>query len=348
MKTKPKKPSPHKSGPSKPARPGRQGAVDMPYARSVIEAEAAAVLGLAARLGTEFEQAARMIYGCGRGSVVLSGIGKAGIIAEKISATFCSTGTHSIFLHAAEAIHGDLGRVRPGDLAVVLSYGGETDEVSRLVQQLKKLGVVIIALTGRKKSTLGRYADVVLDLGEIEEACPLGLAPSATTTAMLALGDALALTVLKMRRFGREEFALYHPGGSLGRKLLKVEEVMRSGENFPVARDHLSVRQVLLSLTQIKRRSGAAVLVDAAGNLSGIFVDADLRRLLTAGDGALLDRPVAEVMTRKPLCIETGRLASEALHIINQHHIDELPVVDAEGRAVGLIDIQDLLSVGLA
>jgi arabinose-5-phosphate isomerase len=320
----------------------------MAYARSVIEAEAGAVHGLVERLGPEFEHAARMVYGCGRGTVVLSGIGKAGIIAEKISATLCSTGTHSIFLHAAEAIHGDLGRVRPGDLAVVLSYGGETDEVSRLVQQLKKLGVVIIGMTGRKKSTLGRYADVVLDLGEIEEACPLGLAPSATTTAMLALGDALALTVLKMRKFGREEFALYHPGGSLGRKLLKVEEVMRSGENFPVARDNLSVREVLLSLTEIKRRSGAAVLVDAVGKLSGIFVDADLRRLLTVDDGAVLDRPVAEVMTRKPLCIETGRLASEALHIINQHHIDELPVVDGEGRAVGLIDVQDLVSVGLA
>jgi len=337
-----------KSGSVKAESAGRKGVVDMSYARSVIEAEAAAVHGLVSRLGKEFEQAARMIYGCGRGTVVMSGIGKAGIIAEKISATLCSTGTHSIFLHAAEAIHGDLGRVRPGDLAVVLSYGGETDEVSRLVQQLKKLGVVIIGMTGRKKSTLGRYADVVLDLGEIEEACPLGLAPSATTTAMLALGDALALTVLKMRKFGREEFALYHPGGSLGRKLLKVEEVMRSGENFPVARDNLSVREVLLSLTEIKRRSGAAVLVDAAGKLSGIFVDADLRRLLTVGDGAVLDRPVAEVMTKKPLCIETGRLASEALRIINHHHIDELPVVDENGKAVGLVDIQDLLSVGLA
>jgi arabinose-5-phosphate isomerase len=348
-------PSPGPKGPSSPKGEGlkkkpraKKGVVDMAYARSVIEAEAGAVHGLVARLGAEFEKAARMIYGCGRGTVVMSGIGKAGIIAEKISATLCSTGTHSIFLHAAEAIHGDLGRVRPGDLAVVLSYGGETDEVSRLVQQIKKLGVVIIGMTGRKTSTLGRYADVVLDLGEIEEACPLGLAPSATTTAMLALGDALALTVLKMRKFGREEFALYHPGGSLGRKLLKVEEVMRSGENFPVARDNLSVREVLLSLTEIKRRSGAAVLVDAAGKLSGIFVDADLRRLLTVGDGAVLDRPVAEVMTKKPLCIETGRLASEALHIINQHHIDELPVVDGDGKAVGLIDIQDLLSVGLA
>jgi arabinose-5-phosphate isomerase len=322
-------------------------AVDMAYARSVLEAESAAVHGLVARLDRDFEAAARLVFSC-KNTVVLSGIGKAGIIAQKISATLCSTGTHSIFLHAAEAIHGDLGRVRPNDLAVVLSYGGETDEVSRLLQQLKKLGVVIIGMTGRRNSTLGRYADLVLDLGEMEEACPLGLAPSATTTAMLALGDALALTVLKMHNFAAEDFALYHPGGSLGRKLLKVEEVMRSGDQFPVARDNLTVREVLLSLTQIKRRSGAAVLVDAAGKLTGIFVDADLRRLLTEGDCTLLDRPVAAVMTHHPKSIQVGRLASEAMHIINQYHIDELPVVDADGRAAGLVDVQDLISVGLA
>lgn len=321
--------------------------VDMAYARSVIQAEAAAVAGLLDRLGDEFEEAARLVFACPH-TVVLSGIGKAGIIAQKISATLCSTGTPSIFLHAAEAIHGDLGRVREDDLCMVLSYGGETDEVTRLLQQLKKMGVRIIGMTGRPDSTLGRHADVVLDLGEIEEACPLGLAPSATTTAMLALGDALALTVLKMRGFQAEDFALYHPGGSLGRKLLKVEEVMRKGDDLPVARDDLTIREVLLSLTRIKRRSGAAVLVDARGKLTGIFVDADLRRLLERGDADVLDRPIAEVMIRDPKRVQIGLLASEAFHVINQYQIDELPVVDSGGKAVGLIDVQDLIAVGLA
>lgn len=322
-------------------------AVDLAYARSVIQAEAAAVQGLLDCLGSEFEQAARMIYDC-RGTVVLSGIGKAGIIARKISATLCSTGTPSIFLHAAEAIHGDLGRVRRDDLALVLSYGGETDEVTRLLGQLKKMGVTIIAMTGRRNSTLGKHADLVLDLGELQEACPLGLAPSVTTTAMLALGDALSLTVLKMHGFKEEDFALFHPGGSLGRKLMKVEEVMRRGDALPVARDNLTVREVLFSLTRIKRRSGAAVLVDAHGKLTGIFVDADLRRLLESGDATVLDRPVSEVMIHDPKRITTGKLASEAFHLINQYHIDELPVVDDRDLVVGLIDIQDLVEVGLA
>ena len=321
--------------------------VDTVYARGVIQAEAAAVEGLLDRLGTGFEEAARMVFSCSH-QVVLSGIGKAGIIARKISATLCSTGTPSIFLHAAEAIHGDLGRVRPDDLCIVLSYGGETDEVTRLLQQLKKMGVAIIGMTGRKDSTLGRHADVVLDLGEMEEACPLGLAPSATTTAMLALGDALALTVLKMHDFKAEDFALYHPGGSLGRKLLKVEEVMRKGPDLPLARDNLTIREVLVSLTRIKRRSGAAVLADADGKLTGIFGDADLRRLLEKDAAGVLDRPIADVMTRDPKRITAGLLASEAIHLINQYHIDELPVVDADDRAVGLVDVQDLVAVGLA
>lgn len=324
--------------------------VDMAYARRVIEAEAQAVSGLAAGLGSDFEQAVRMVLDC-QGTVVLSGIGKAGIIAQKISATLCSTGTPSVFLHAAEAIHGDLGRVRRGDLCLVLSYGGETDEVTRLLEQLKKMGIAIIGMTGRRKSTLGSFADVVLDLGEMEEACPLGLAPSATTTAMLALGDTLALTVLKMRGFGPEDFALFHPGGSLGRKLLKVEEVMRREGEFAVARDDLTVREVLATLTRVKlpkKASGAVMLVDAEGRLTGIFVDADLRRLLVKTDGDVLGRPIAEVMIRDPKRIEVGRLASEAVAVVNRYHIDELPVVDADDRPVGLIDIQDLVEVGLA
>ncbi len=321
--------------------------VPMDYAQQVIESEAAAVAGLKACLNGDFERAARLVYGCS-GTVVMSGIGKAGIIGEKLSATLCSTGTHSIFLHAAEAIHGDLGRVRRNDLCIVLSYGGETEEVTRLLQQLKKLGVTIIAMTGRRSSTLGGHADVVLDLGELREACPLGLAPSCSTTAMLALGDALALTVLKMRNFKPEDFALYHPGGSLGRKLLKVEEVMRQGDDVCMAPAAMSVREMLVRRTQMKRRSGAAIVIDDSGKLSGIFVDGDLRRLLTDGKGDLLDRPLTAVMTGQPKHARLGMLASEALHIMNRHEIDDLPVVDDSGRAVGMIDIQDLVAVGLA
>ena len=320
---------------------------NLAYARKVIRAETDAVAGLVKKINADFAKAVEMVHNC-PGTVVTSGIGKAGIIAQKISATLASTGTPSHFLHAAEAVHGDLGRVQKQDIAVILSYGGETDEVTRLIEQLKKMGVPIIAMTGRRDSTLAQRADVVLGLGEIQEACPLGLAPSATTTAMLALGDALALTVLEMRDFGREDFALFHPGGSLGRELLKVEEVMRKGKDLPLARDNLKLKDVLVSQTKMRRRSGATLLVGTGKKLTGIFTDADLRRLLETDGAEVLEMPISKLMTRNPKSICVGSLASEAMHIINRYHIDELPVVDASGRAVGLIDVQDLLDVGLA
>ncbi|GAH68127.1 unnamed protein product, partial [marine sediment metagenome] len=273
------------------------------------------------RLGDAFQQAAQMLYAC-KGNVVTSGIGKAGIIARKVSATLASTGTPSHFLHAAEAVHGDLGRVGPKDVVLVLSYGGETAEVTRLLGQLEKMKVPVIAMTGNRESTLARKAKAMLWMGEIDEVCPMGLAPSATTTAMLALGDALALTVLKMRqqdgRFSREEFALYHPGGSLGQRLLMVETVMRRGKDLPAVRDNLSVREAMAKLRDMRRRSGAIVLTDARGKLSGIFTDADLRRLLEAGCDDALDRPISEVMTRDPKCILVSDSAAEAIQLINR------------------------------
>ncbi|MGB3195548.1 MAG: KpsF/GutQ family sugar-phosphate isomerase, partial [Phycisphaerae bacterium] len=264
---------------------GRAGApapaVDLAYAKHVLEAEADAIRSLVERLGDAFQQAARMLYAC-KGNVVTSGIGKAGIIAQKISATLASTGTGSHFLHAAEAVHGDLGRVRPRDVALILSYGGETAEVTRLLGQLEKMKVPVVAMTGNRESTLARKAKAMLWMGRIDEVCPMGLAPSATTTAMLALGDALALAVLKMRQeagqFTREEFALYHPGGSLGRHLLMVETVMRKGEDLPAVRDRLTLREALAQLRKMRRRSGAIVVTDARGRLAGVFTDADLRR----------------------------------------------------------------------
>ena len=328
----------------------RPSAVDLAYARRVLTVEADAIRQLAGRVTEDFAEAARMLYRC-KGNVVTSGIGKAGIIAQKISATLASTGTPSLFLHAADAVHGDLGRVRPHDVVLILSYGGETAEVTRLVGQLEKMNVPIVAMTGTRDSTLARKAKVFLGMGQIDEACPMGLAPTATTTAMLALGDALALTVLKMRqragRFSREEFALYHPGGSLGRQLVMVKTLMRQGKDLPVARDNRSLREVLAGLRKMRRRSGAVCLVDARGRLTGIFTDADLRRLLEAGREECLDRPIAQVMTRGPKCVRVGDTAADAIQIINRYFIEELPVVDARGRLVGLVDVQDLLATGV-
>ena len=312
------------------------------FARQVLEAEAAAIRGIL--LDDQFVQAVRLILEC-QGSVVTSGIGKAGHIARKLSASFSSTGAPSHFLSPADAVHGDLGSVRRQDVVVVLSYSGESDEIVRMLSVLKKLGNSIIALTGGADNSLARFSDVVLKLGKIEEACPLGLAPSASTTAMAALGDALFLTVMKERRFTSEEFALYHPAGQLGRKLLKVREAMtfKLGENLPVAQDRLTVGQVLHEVSRIKRRSGAVVLVDEAGKVSGIFSDGDLRRVITDNDGSALRSPIGAVMTRNPKRIGGDRLASEAMALMRQYRIDELPVVDECDHPIGIIDIQDLV-----
>jgi arabinose-5-phosphate isomerase len=325
-------------------------AVDLAYARHVLEAEADAIRSLVERLGDAFVEAARRVYAC-KGNVVTSGIGKAGIIAQKISATLASTGTGSHFLHAAEAVHGDLGRVRKDDVVLILSYGGETAEVTRLLGQLEKMKVPVIAMTGNRESTLARQAKVLLWMGRIDEVCPMGLAPSATTTAMLALGDALALAVLKMRQeagqFTREEFALYHPGGSLGRHLLMVETVMRKGEDLPAVRDRLTLREALAQLRKMRRRSGAIVVTDARGRLAGVFTDADLRRLLEAGREDALDRPIGDVMTRRPKFVRAGASAAEAIALVNRYFIEEIPVVDDADRVVGLVDVQDLFAEGV-
>jgi arabinose-5-phosphate isomerase len=316
------------------------------FARQVIEAESGAVKGLVAGLDESFDRAVRLILDC-PGSVLTSGIGKAGHVARKLSASFSSTGTPSHFLNPAEALHGDLGSVRKGDVVVVLSYSGESDEILRMLSVLKKLGHPVIAVTATASNALARHADVVLKLGRIEEACPLGLAPSASTTAMMALGDALFLGVMKVRRFTAEDFAIYHPAGQLGRKLIKVREAMtfKVGENLPVASDRLTVGQVLHEVSTIKRRSGAVILVNEQGKVSGIFTDGDLRRELTDDDenGSALRRPIRDVMTHNPKRIRGDALASEAIALMRPHRIDELPVVDDDDRPIGLIDIQDLV-----
>ena len=324
---------------------------DLEYGREVIRAEAETLLGLADRLGPAFAQAVEMVLEC-RGRVVTTGMGKAGIVGEKVSATLASTGTPSLPLHPAEAFHGDLGRIVEDDVVLAISNSGETEEIVRLVPEVKKIGARIIAVTANRDSPLARYADVVLELGRIDEACPLGLAPSCSTTAMLALGDALALAVLKRRNFSKEDFARYHPAGDLGRQLLTVEEVMRTGERFPVVREGTTVGEALRAIARSTERSGSVAgsvaVVDGEGRLVGIFTDGDLRRHLQGQGPGLLKRPIEEVMTPGPrLFIRGGRLAAEALRIMAEHQIDDLPVVDEDFHPLGNIDIQDLLQVGL-
>lgn len=314
------------------------------FATQVIRSEAGAVVDMLQALNDDFERAVRLVLDC-RASLVATGVGKAGHIARKLSATFSSTGTPSHFLSPADAVHGDLGTVRDGDVVLMLSTSGESEEILRILSIVKKLGHPVIGMTSSKSNSLGRHADAVLQLGKIEEACPLGLAPSASTTAMLALGDALALTVMKLRDFSAEDFARYHPAGQLGRKLIRVKEAMtfRLGENLSVSSDQLTVAEVLHQASTIKRRSGAVILTGDDGKISGLFTDGDLRRLLTGDSASLLGRRISDVMTRNPKRISAERLASEAMAILRQYRIDELPVVDDQDRPVGLIDVQDLV-----
>ena len=291
-----------------------------------------------------FEKAVRLILDC-RAGVLTAGMGKAGHIARKISATLASTGTPSHYINAADALHGDAGSIRAGDVLLVLSASGESDEIVRLLEVVKRFDHPVIAITATATSSLGRYADVAILTGRIEEACPLRLAPSASTTAMLALGDALALSVMTLRNFTADDFALYHPAGQLGRKLLRVSEAMtfKKGENLPLAVDTHTVGQVLHEVSRIKRRSGAVILFDAVSEkISGIFSDGDLRRLVLSGDEAL-KTPVASVMTRDPKRVSADALAGEAMAVMKRYRVDELPVVDADDRPVGLIDVQDLV-----
>ncbi|MFB3894253.1 MAG: SIS domain-containing protein [Phycisphaerae bacterium] len=321
--------------------------VNLELARRTLQAEGRTIAALAGRIGESFARAAGMVYRCA-GKVVLTGIGKAGIVAQKVSGTLASTGTQSIFLHPVEALHGDLGRLQRGDVVIALSHSGQTAEIIRLVDHLKGRGASLIAITSSADSPLGRHADIVVSYGNVEEACPLGLAPTVSTSCMLALGDALALTVMQMRNFQPEEFAAFHPAGALGRKLLKVEEAMlaRQDERMAVVRDDLTLGAALAEGQKPKRRLGAMLLVDGDGRLSGILTDADLRRALVRDGGTdILQRPVSQFMVREPKHIHLGELASEAQAIMNRYRIDELPVLDKESRPVGIIDVQDLLGI---
>lgn len=318
---------------------------DLDYARNVIISEAEAINSVAGIVDDSFAKAVEMIYNC-QGSVILSGIGKAGIIGEKISATLASTGTPSHFLHPAEAVHGDLGRLRKNDIVLVLSHGGETDEITRLINLVKQLGIRLIAITGDADSTLSQHSNVVLCMGKKAEACPLGVAPTISTTCMLAIGDAIALTVMKARNFAVEDYVRFHPGGSLGAKLMTVEQSMmfRPGEKLPLAKASETIKQLLKNTGDLKRH-GAVMIVDDNGKLAGIVTDADIRRLITQKADNAFDIKVEDIMTSncKKICVDA--LAAEATALFHKYRIDELPVIDADGKPVGLIDVQDVLTI---
>jgi arabinose-5-phosphate isomerase len=310
----------------------------------VLRIEAEAIRQLIPRIGKGFEAAVKVLVGC-KGRVVVSGIGKAGLIGQKLSATLASTGTPSHWVHPVEATHGDLGRITKDDVLILLSNSGETEELTRLVPVIKRIGARLITLTGNLDSTLAKHSDAVLDVRVSREACSLNLAPTSSTTAMLAMGDALAVVVAERRRFRERDFALLHPGGQLGRKLLlRVRDLMRTREANPIVPEYVKVREVLLAIT--KARAGCASIVDARGRLRGIFTDGDLRRHLDSS-GTLTQQRVREVMTPHPKTIGADRLAVEALRLLQEHKIDELVVVDRARRPIGLLDVQDLLKAGL-
>ena len=312
-------------------------------AKEVLKIEAEAIRSLIPRLNHSFEEAVKALHSV-KGRIVVTGMGKPGIIGQKLSATLSSTGSPSLWLNPAEAFHGDLGRVTKSDIVIALSNSGETEELVRLLPLLKKIGVRLIAMTGNIHSTLAKNSDYVLDVTIRREACPLGLAPTASTTAMLAMGDALAVELQERRRFKADDFAFFHPGGDLAKRLLKVKDLMRTGQANPIVKENATVREVLFAIT--RARAGSASVVNPKGRIVGIFTDGDLRRHLEK-ETDLSRVPIRSVMTCRPITISPEKLATEALRILEEKQIDEMPVVDSSRRPVGLLDVQDLLRVGL-
>ena len=311
-------------------------------AKNVIKMEGEAVLRLEPRIDESFIKAVE-IMSKAKGRIVVTGMGKSGIIGRKISATMASTGSPSISMHPAEALHGDLGMVKPDDVVLALSNSGETEEITKLLPLLKRLDVPVICMVGRPDSTLAKYADIVLDISIEKEACPLGLAPTTSTTVTLVMGDALAICLSKKIGFQEKDFALNHPAGMLGKRLiLKVNDIMRTGDLNPIISADTLIRDALVKIT--KCHAGAATIIDDNGKMIGIFTDGDLRRALDR-DENILTKPVQEYMTKEPLYIKPDCLAVEALNIIKKKRIDELPVVDDSFKPLGLLDEGDLLGL---
>jgi arabinose-5-phosphate isomerase len=312
--------------------------VDLELARRVLRTEAAAILGLVDRIDAAFDRAVQLLFEC-RGRVIVTGMGKSGIICRKIAATFSSTGTSAWFLHPAEAIHGDLGAIREDDVVLALSYSGETEELLRLLESIRRIGARLIALTGNPRSTLARAADVTLDCSIAEEACPMNLVPTASTTAALALGDALAMTLLVRKGFREEDFASLHPGGRIGRRLMRVEHVMHAGQAAPIVTMKAPMADVIHEMSS--KRLGMTCVVDRDRHLAGIITDGDLRRLMSRVSN-VLDLEAADAMTRTPITIAGSLLAVEALKVMETHKITSIVVVDRDGAIEGVVHLHDL------
>jgi arabinose-5-phosphate isomerase len=313
-------------------------------AKAIVEQQAQALEQLAAGIPADFDAAIELLLNT-QGSVIVTGMGKAGWIGQKISASLASTGTRSHFLHPAEAIHGDLGRIAADDIVLALSNSGETGEIVTLLPTLNKFDIPVIAITARAESTLGQHATLVLDYGKVPESGHLGLAPSTSTTVMLALGDALALTVSDAKTFQADDFAKFHPGGSLGRRLSMVEEIMRPIDKCRLAVETETIREVYIRHQGESRRTGAVMVVSTSGKLTGIFTDSDLARLLERQQDFQFDNPIAEVMTNNPHTIERGTRTELAIETLACRNISELPVICADQKPIGLIDITDVVNI---
>ena len=316
---------------------------DLSIARKVLQTEAAAVLALIDRLDERFARAVTLIRGC-KGRVILTGMGKSGIVCRKIAATLASTGTPAFFLHPAEAVHGDLGVIQSDDVVIAMSYSGETEELTRVVENLKRIGAPLIALTGDVRSTLAQSADVALDCSVSKEACPMNLVPTASTTAALAMGDALAMTVLVEKGFKPEDFATLHPAGKLGKRLMRVEQVMHGGDALPVVQLHTAMRDVIYEMS--RKGLGMTSVVEKDGRLAGIITDGDLRRKM-AGTPHILELTARDVMTANPIAIAHTTLAVEALALMEQRKITSIVVINADRRVEGVVHLHDLWRTGM-
>ncbi|MEP6783537.1 MAG: KpsF/GutQ family sugar-phosphate isomerase [Acidobacteriota bacterium] len=311
---------------------------DLSIARKVLQTEAAAVLALVDRVDDKFARAVELLRAC-KGRVIVTGMGKSGIICRKIAATLASTGTPAFFLHPAEAVHGDLGVIQSDDVVIAMSYSGETEELTRVLETLKRIGAPLIAITGGQTSTLALAADVSLDCSVSEEACPMNLVPTASTTAALALGDALAMTVLVEKGFKPEDFANLHPGGKLGKKLMRVEQLMSAGDALPVVQLHTSMRDVIYEMS--RKGLGMTSVAEKDGRLAGIITDGDLRRKMATTPN-IQDLTARDVMTANPIAIRETTMAVEALAMMEQRKITSIVVIDADRRVAGVVHLHDL------
>jgi arabinose-5-phosphate isomerase len=311
---------------------------DLSLARKVLQTEAAAILALVDRVDGKFARAVELVRGC-KGRVIVTGMGKSGIICRKIAATLASTGTPAFFLHPAEAVHGDLGVIQADDVVIAMSYSGETEELTRVLETLKRIGAPLIAITGSITSTLAQAADVALDCSVSEEACPMNLVPTASTTAALALGDALAMTVLVEKGFRPEDFANLHPGGKLGKKLMRVEQLMSAGDALPVVQLHTAMRDVIYEMS--RKGLGMTSVVEKDGRLAGIITDGDLRRKMAITPN-IQDLTARDVMTPNPIAISQSTMAVEALAMMEQRKITSIVVIDRDRRVEGIVHLHDL------